>query len=370
MATFQVALKEFISSAYFEGNDEETTTGALLGSIAATAPWAFKAFGQTPDFNWVRYPKSGNSKTAEPSSGADFALILRVAPNRCRIALFQAKRANKDGSFSVHQISPARKTESKIPEPQFLRLEDYANSLLDGAGGLPTTATTLHWVHYISYEREAIIATPLSELQHISKHYRASRAAAANAYADLLKERFRNITSNDGISKQKGENNENRGQGEQDTEEYEDDIIGKEPTSHDRAGLARTAWKSRKPGNVKPNEDATHFASLLILGSSNCVQNAPGWMNISTRMKARKLIEILSKDLDVYVARITGDASLDPTFGGFLQSKLTTHQHRKIRIAKKIDEAVNRNIDAANLLIEPKVESDPSPTTSRRRSPS
>ncbi|WP_155761156.1 hypothetical protein [Stenotrophomonas maltophilia] len=364
MATFQVALKGFITSAYFEGNDEETTTGALLGAIAATAPWAFKAFDQSPDFNWVRYPKSGSSQTAEPSSGADFALILRVTPDLCRVALFQAKRANRDGSFSVHQISPARKMENKIPEPQFIRLEDYAHRLLDAVGDLPATASTLHWVHYISYEREAIIATPLSELQHISQHYRISRKSATESYTELLRERFKNTTTTiykDGTTKQEDENNKEPEQREQDKEEDEEDIIGKGPTSHDKSILARRAWKSMKPGNVEPKKGATHFTSLLTMGCSQTIPTAPGWVDVSTRKKARNLVKILSRDLDFYVARISDDPSLDPTFGGFMDYGIAEHSKRKIRAAKNIDEAVKANIDSAISLIKPTPEPDSSP---------
>ncbi|EKT4070754.1 hypothetical protein QEG16_000771 [Stenotrophomonas maltophilia] len=374
MATFQVAVKDFIASAHFEGNDEETTTGALLGAIAATAPWAFKAFDQEPDFNWIRYAKSGNSRTTEPSSGADFALVLRVTKSLCRIALFQAKRANKDGSFSVHQISPAREAEGKIPEPQFLRLTDYAHGLLDAVKGLATTAKTLHWVHYLSYERAAIIATPLSDLQDISKHYLASRDTAAKNYQQLLKKLKKNTTNTDVLRMTTQSDFDAQDKNDLDAEEAEDDLVGRAPTSYDKASLARKAWKSIKPGNVNRKKDATHLISLLTLGSSESLLTAPGWINVQSRTLGKKFIKILSKDLDVYVARISGKPELDPTFGGFMNSEMKAYQERRTKISREIDEATENNISAITLRFKRQqiadISPDCTPTTDSTGKPS
>ena len=344
MATFQVAVSEFISSGYFDGNDEETTTGALLGAIAASAPLCFEAYDQNPDFNWVRYPKSGQGSTAEPSTGADFALMLRVNETTCRFAVFQAKRTNSSGTFSVHQISPERAGTSKPPEPQFIRLTDYAKNLLTGIRNKKTKTNQLTWVHYLSYEPSSIFATPVAALTDIAEHYGKCREGAEMLYYQKFWELYPNTPQN---------------QMER-IEEQPESLAKLDPqrgTSSEKMRFARALWKDHKPLDVTSTTSGRmHFLSLLMIGASTELSEAPGWLELNETEAVKNLIGLVSKDLDIYVGRVDDNPKLDPTFGGYLNK--TLEQRSKMKDGTK--EEIKRSMYQDLRHFQPSDDVDPS----------
>lgn len=104
--------------------DEETITAALLGSLAGGLPWVAPAVGsrapEESDIAWGHVAKKGSSEqhaVAESTSGADFALTIRIAPDRVRLGLFQAKRpkdraTRKPSSSKTRRINRSKRRNS------------------------------------------------------------------------------------------------------------------------------------------------------------------------------------------------------------------------------------------------------------------
>jgi hypothetical protein len=161
---FQLAVCDVLSNNLSGKRDEEGTTGALLGAIAANVAWQ-NATSESQPCSWVHYRKSGRGLLDEPFTGADFALIIRVAEDRFHFAIFQAKRAtNREGSFKVDHISPARPPYP--PELQFKRL--VRHGLQISCPPASKDLSVLNWVHYLVYEKGEITYRPLSDYQ---SHY-------------------------------------------------------------------------------------------------------------------------------------------------------------------------------------------------------
>lgn len=332
MATFQVAVSEFITGGYFLGNDEETTTGALLGAIAACAPLCFEAYGQDPDFNWVRYPKSGHGSTTEPSTGADFALILRVSETKIRLAVFQAKRTDKRGTYSVHQISPERSDSAKPPEPQFIRLKDYARDLLTGIRNKKKEANQLAWVHYLSYEPKSIYTVPLSKLTDISEHYdKFSAAAEDHYYQNFWKLYPATPPACDGEAKEQPESLK--------------EFNPKRGTSSEKMRFARALWKDLKPQDIESNTSGRiHFLSLLMIGASTEIGEATGWLELDGTEAAKDLVGRVSKHLDIYVGRVKSHLKMDLTLGSYLDETMEQRHQLKEEMDREIFQAMHQDL--------------------------
>lgn len=156
---FQLAVESVLETRMSGDVDEELTTGALLGGIAAHSPWLHKLASHDglSSYIWTNYRRSGKDSASEPLTGADFALILKVAKDRFRVAVFQAKRAGERlGAFRAFQLSPARP--GVHPEPQIIRLLSYANN----AEMSGSVKESLSWVHYLGYQKRSIFHEPLS----------------------------------------------------------------------------------------------------------------------------------------------------------------------------------------------------------------
>jgi len=329
IATFQLAVHDLLVSGNFLGIDEETTTGGLLGAISATAPWCFKANGDQPEYNWVKYKKSGNSPLAEPSTGADFALVLRITQSICRIAIFQAKLQEENGEFSIHQISPAREDGNRIPEPQFVRLQHYARSLLKAAKHKFSATSRLEWAHYLLYKPDTIRALPLSQLSYFSRHYSTHLKASQEDFSIRLKDAISAMQNNIPPSKTDGP----EGKEKCDSKRKKKEDVGvdtKKIPSKAKTDLAEIFWNRYKPGTAGTGNGGFNLITLLTAGASGIVSRPPGWLELETETQAKDLIEKLSIDLDIYVGRISSDPSLDPTFAGFLSDSFDNlKQHGK-----------------------------------------
>lgn len=138
---------------------EEATTGALIGAIASNIRWASElADTELADrCQWTLYSKSGKDLSSEAWTGSDFSLILRLSPDRFRVATFQAKRElNSLGGFSLIQISPQRS--DFRPEPQLIRMLRHSGNYREAS---PTELIAeASWVHFLIYRA--------GEMSHVS----------------------------------------------------------------------------------------------------------------------------------------------------------------------------------------------------------
>ncbi|QII28317.1 hypothetical protein G6052_06075 [Stenotrophomonas maltophilia] len=343
MATFQLAVHDLLASGNFLGVDEETTTGGLIGAISATAPWCFEAHGDHPDFNWVKYKKSGNSPLAEPSTGADFALVLRITQSTCRIAIFQAKLQEENGGFSIHQISPARKDGDRIPEPQFVRLVHYARSILKAAKHKYSVTAPIEWAHYLLYKSDTIRAVPLSSLRHFSNHYFKLLSASRIDFAKKLKAAKLTLPNDISPSETKAPKDQEKRDGEG-KEQKEFGVNVKEISSKAKIALAEQFWNKHKPGAVGTGNGGFNLISLLTAGASEAVSKPPGWLELETETQAKDFIKKLSTDLDFYVGRISSDPDLDPTFGGFLGNSLDNLRERGEQVSETNTSAADADL--------------------------
>ena len=156
--------------------DEETITAALLGSLAGGLPWVVPAVGsrapEGSDIAWGHFAKKGSSEkhmVAETNAGADFALTIRIAPDRVRLGLFQAKRP-KDRA--TRKILIFKDTPDQMKQKaQFRALRKTALEITESVLGRSAWLLDLHWVHYLGYLRHGPVAVPLPALH--------SHAAAA-----------------------------------------------------------------------------------------------------------------------------------------------------------------------------------------------
>ncbi|MEV5118439.1 hypothetical protein [Stenotrophomonas indicatrix] len=138
--------------------------------MASNIAWAsaLSITSQLPPLSRVHYSKHRRGKESESYTGADFALLVRVADDKYRAAVFQAKRAKSSKlNFEHLHISPERG--DYLPEPQILRLLKYGLLLetksprrnKQKAG----TAQHLDFIHYIIYQYNDAYYSPLSDHQ-------------------------------------------------------------------------------------------------------------------------------------------------------------------------------------------------------------
>jgi hypothetical protein len=162
-ATFQIAILRMLSLRMTQRVHEEPLTGFLLGAFASLAPVCSAAFADEEEMrcSWQYFPKSGSGELTEPSSGADFALIIESVNISARLAIFQAKRENEKppGTFKIHQVREPRAhakgaVKSSPPRltsiPQFMHLVNHASRLAKKAD-VPSELATMRWVHYLIY---------------------------------------------------------------------------------------------------------------------------------------------------------------------------------------------------------------------------
>ena len=152
---FGLAIDGCIQNGLVGDIEEETTTGALMGAMAAHAPWCYAVWSEVESampYAWAHYRKRGGAGVSETLTGADFALLLRVGPQEFRAAVFQAKRSvNLDGGFKTVQISPA--IGELPPQPQLVRLLEYAGTIEEK---LQKNRKRPGWVHYLIYCHDEI----------------------------------------------------------------------------------------------------------------------------------------------------------------------------------------------------------------------
>lgn len=100
-ATIDAVVRRFRELKFFSALDEESITGALLGGFTLAFPYCVAQYGSNMPAEklcWGHFGKSknANGRRAEAEVGADFALVIYIAPNIARLALFQAKKVVLD----------------------------------------------------------------------------------------------------------------------------------------------------------------------------------------------------------------------------------------------------------------------------------
>ncbi|WP_267314306.1 hypothetical protein [Xanthomonas campestris] len=175
---------------------EETLTGTLLGSLLAsnTLLTLFTAHLDIPATQcwWGSYGKyrSEKSDTTEAGSGADFALLTLLENGGARLAIFQAKRGERQGdkwTFDANRIpqkpkdanSPARRAQMIVLAETAKRLESSAAALGQRRPALkPIEASSdaerqeidsaglneFDWIHYLIYTGSGVKCLSLRHL--------------------------------------------------------------------------------------------------------------------------------------------------------------------------------------------------------------
>lgn len=143
---------------------EETTTGALLGSIASNIRTLIAGSpGLSSMCHWTQYRKGGKDFSSETWTGMDFSIILRLSEGKFRLATFQAKRAaNKGGGFEAIQISPGGG--EFPPEPQLIRMLRYGIKY-DPAKPLEKSIAKASWLHFLIFGPDSIGHVALSAME-------------------------------------------------------------------------------------------------------------------------------------------------------------------------------------------------------------
>lgn len=154
---FHLAITSAIQNGMTGSIEEETTTGVLMGAMAANAPWVYAIWGDdeiASPYAWAHYSKRGSDQTSETWSGADFALVLRVSATEYRAAIFQAKRVQSSDSTSFKSVQISPEIGSRRPEPQLLRLIRHGQSF---------EYKPLDWLHFLLYDKHRIVALALTD---------------------------------------------------------------------------------------------------------------------------------------------------------------------------------------------------------------
>lgn len=199
-ASLQIAVLHLLASGLSNELDEESFTGALLGSFCQACRLATATEPPASDASlmWRRHPKNGKGHLSERSTGADFSLIIRHDDNFALAAIFQAKNGQSSvGSFDASHMSP--KTPDRDKELQFCRIREHCYKVL--ASFNPPKQNShgirdLDWAHYLVYEPFAIYCSPLSSLSTVNQLSTESLKCGAVRYkeyeysifADLLRE--------------------------------------------------------------------------------------------------------------------------------------------------------------------------------------
>ncbi|RLK49840.1 hypothetical protein BCL79_3325 [Stenotrophomonas rhizophila] len=333
-STLHIGLQEFILDGNFIVEDEESTTSGLLAYIASAAPWCSEAYGTAPDFTWVKYKKNGNEDHAEPSTGADFALILRVNGDITRAAVFQAKRMlQESATFDVHRISPARSEPDRIAEPQFLRLFDHGRSILTNANK-SADLKHLHWIHYLIYQRDLFSCVPMSDLAGLHTAYTSARESMKDSYLTRLKK----MESASKTGKIK---------------------------SIRKIRLAETLWRSARIPKASFTDNTKSLATLFAYGPSQQRQIPPGWLTLTTE-SVTAFANALRKEMDVYELKF--DPALEPSLAQVVDSLRKERKDRANKLSQKLIQGIQN--DVAKMVeqsqLSPQVTATKSPTGSRR----
>ncbi|WP_267122965.1 hypothetical protein [Xanthomonas sacchari] len=322
ISTFQISIVEFISSGHFNGFDEETTTGGLLGAFGATAPWCAAYYGINPSFGWIRYPKPGSSPISESATGSDFAILLRVNKNVARLAVFQAKKV--DGSsdnFYIHQISPASTDKDSVPEPQFLRLRDYGDKILKTLGRNDFSLPKMDWIHYLAYRNKSLTCVPISDLSQIDLIYQSRREAAKIAYKKAYTEEAR------------AERAKNRNPDETLDSAFRISLMGKQWSKHGIKGISYSS-------NTK------HLATLMTYGASDAVKAPTGWLEVHSSAEATAIVEAIREQMDVYES--IGVNGPKPTLAAAYAEWLDAKMRRKFDLKESIFAEVKKELTNAD----------------------
>ncbi|MFA4626385.1 hypothetical protein P2A10_02140 [Xanthomonas perforans] len=336
ISTFQISIAEFISSGHFNGFDEETTTGGLLGAFGATAPWCAAYYGINPSFGWIRYPKPGSSPISESATGSDFAILLRVNKNIARLAVFQAKKV--DGSsdnFYIHQISPASTDKNSVPEPQFLRLREYGKKILRTLGRNDLSLPQMDWIHYLAYRDNSLTCIPISDLSQIDLIYQRRKLAAKIAYKKAYAEAAR------------AEQAENRNPDETLDSAFKISLMGKQWSKHGIKGISDS-----------PN--SKHLATLMTYGASDAVKAPTGWLEVYSSEEAAAIVEAIREQMDVYES--IGVKGPKPTLEAAYSEWSDAKNRRKSDLKEAIFAEVNKELANADAPPKP-----PSPKSRLRR---
>ena len=323
ISSFQISIAEFISSGHFNGFDEETTTGGLLGAFGATAPWCAAHYGINPSFGWIRYPKSGSSTISESATGSDFAILLRVGKNIARLAVFQAKKVDGlSDNFYIHQISPAGTDKDSVPEPQFLRLRDYGEKILSTLGRNDFSLPKMDWIHYLAYRRDSLNCIPISDLAQIDLIYQSKRAAATTGYKKAYAEAA------------KAEKSANRNPDNTLDSAFRISLMGKQWSKHGIKGISGSA-------------NSKHLVTLMTYGASDLVKTPTGWLEVSTSEEAASIVEAIRAQMDVYESiGIKGPKpTLEAAFNEWSNAKI----HRKSDLINTFFSEVNRELANADM---------------------
>lgn len=160
-----------ISAPLLAHRGEVDANGALFGAIAAFGHaindrlGEFKTPGQIRSVGWAQYTNVQSGATSEPQRGGDFALILDLGNNRCRLAIFQAKVAKWTRRGSHIEL-----TQSSGPRVQLVQLAKTAVAAQLQTRG-SCNWSDLNWVHYLAWGYGTRPATvPLSGLGSLVRH--------------------------------------------------------------------------------------------------------------------------------------------------------------------------------------------------------
>jgi hypothetical protein len=155
--------------------DEETITAALLGSLATAFPFCAEIIGNDADnpttCYWSQFkktkPSADRPQDHEATSGADFALAIRVGDDDLRLALFQAKRSKKGGDeIDVHQrVAQPREPGKDWRDAQIVALAKFGKNLMEHIGCQQHALEDLKWVHYVGYHQDVARCLPLARLR-------------------------------------------------------------------------------------------------------------------------------------------------------------------------------------------------------------
>ncbi|MBZ2621903.1 hypothetical protein [Xanthomonas phaseoli] len=154
--------------------DEETTTGAILGAMAASYPILATTKGQSK-INWHRYNKSSaRDPNSEARNGADFTLWLLGDEGNSRVAIFQAKKSAVRRTASGWRVDVRHESTDLSGNPcaQMVALAELADQLLR-TNQTPAVINPknelghLEWIHYLLYGPSEPLCIPLSRMSDL-----------------------------------------------------------------------------------------------------------------------------------------------------------------------------------------------------------
>lgn len=223
---------------------EEEFTSAIAGSFVATVPWFTDLSGGSfiPGFDQATYSKASRGSTGEGATGADFALLIYLADDLARVAVFQAKICRNGRTIYPHQISPMRP--GKLPQPQLLRLANYGLQMM----GPHSKDSQLDWVHYCGYGPLSSFCVSLNTIEPIIATMRSHDDSVAEGLAEEINQ-----------------------------------IKSKDPNASSESikSPARELWKSFKNTHLTRTNDSVDLAHLLAIGAAVSPDRAaPGWREL------------------------------------------------------------------------------------------